>query len=214
MINLVLQRLLATAMVFGTFMALSYAPPMMAPDGTSLGEAFRIFYFHVPAAWTASLLFFISCIASIGYLVSRKPGWDFAGSACAEVGWIMSTIVLTTGPIWGRAAWGHFWTWEPRLTSFLVLWLMYGGYLVLRHSIDEPEKRARYSSVLSIISFFNVPIIFLAIRMWGSIGHPKSSSGFFQDPGIRNALITNVLVYLIAAVYLVRRKIEVEQRVH
>lgn len=212
-ISAVLQRLLAIAMVGGLFMALSYAPPMMGPDGVPLGEAFRIFYFHVPAAWTASLLFLASFIASIGYLSTRNPRWDFAGGACAEVGWVMSTIVLTTGPIWGRAAWGHYWTWEPRLTSFLILWLMYGGYLVLRNSIDDPGKRARYSSVLSIVSFINVPIVFLAIKMWGSIGHPKSGGGFFSDPNIRNALLANVIVYLFAAIYLVRRKMEVQSHV-
>lgn len=187
-------------------MALGYAPPMMGPDGTPLGEAFRIFYFHVPAAWMSFLFLFVSFVSSLMFLARRRLVDDARAAAAAEVGWVFASIVITTGPIWGRAAWGSYWTWEPRLTSFLVLWLMYLGYLIMRAAIDDPERRARYAAVLSVIAFLDVPIVFFAIKLWGAIGHPTSGGGFFQDHAIRNSVFANTTAFLILGTYFLRKR--------
>jgi heme exporter protein C len=206
------MRAVTTAALLGSiFLYLGYAPPMVA-DGQPLGEAFRIFYIHVPAAWVCFLALFVSFVSAIAVLVTRSRKWDILSVATAEVGWILATIVITTGPIWAKAAWGTYWTWEPRLTSFLVLWLLYLGYIILRGAIDDPEKRARFSAVLSIIAFLDVPIIFFAIKLWGAIGHPVPNLGFFRDPPIRNTLLGSIACYLIVTAYLVWKRCEVEAR--
>ena len=204
--NLIGRHVAAASLLAGIFMSLGYAPPMAGPDGTPLGDAFRIFYFHVPAAWISFLCLFVSFVAACGYLRNRSPRWDALSAATAEAGWIFASIVITTGPIWGRAAWGSYWTWEPRLTSFLVLWLMYLGYLFLRTAIDDPEKRARYSAVLSIVAFLDVPVVFFSIKIWGAIGHPTSGGGFFSDPAIRNTVFANTAAFLILAFYFARKR--------
>lgn len=209
-----MSRFLAPiAALVGIYAFLGYAPDMMGPDGRPLGAAFRIFYMHVPAAWIAFLAFFVSFVASAGYLITRKNRCDTLAVSSAEVGWVFSTIVITTGPIWAKAAWGTYWTWEPRLTSFLVLWLMYLGYLVLRGSMDPGDRRARYCAMLGILAFLDIPIVFLSIKLWGAIGHPPSGGGFFRDPGIRNAVIANTVAFVIIAWHLIRRREEVERHV-
>jgi heme exporter protein C len=204
------RAITAFLLLAGVFFTLGVAPPMAGPDGVYLGEAFRIFYFHVPAAWCSFLSLFVSFVASIGYLWKRTPGWDAVAVAGAEVGWVLAGIVITTGPIWGKAAWGAWWIWEPRLTSFLVLWLLYLGYLVLRKAIEEPDRRARYAAILSIIAFLDVPIIYFSIRLWGSIGHPAPGGGFLQDPVIRTVLLANVAAFMTATGYFIARRAALE----
>lgn len=196
----------------GIGLFLFYAPPLVNPsNGEPLGEAFRIFFFHVPAAWVAGVALLGSFIASIGYLVRRTPGWDHWAVGFAETGWVLSTIVLISGPLWAKAAWGTYWTWEPRLTSFLVLWILYLAYLMLRNGIDDPEKRARYSAVLGIIAFLDIPLIFFSIKLWGSIGHPPPNFGFFRDPVIRNTIIANTGAFLLLAAHFSARRAALER---
>lgn len=200
-------RAIAAAMLLaGVFLALKYAPPIAGPDGEYLGEAFRIVYFHVPSAWISFLMFFLSFAASIAYLVKRNERVDHYAAAFAEVGLVFATIVITTGPIWARAAWGTFWTWEPRLTSFLVLWLMYLGYAILRRTIAEKGVRARTSAVLSIVAFLDVPIVFFAIHLWGSVSHPKPGPDFFGDPAIRLTVQVNLAALLVTAGYFAAKR--------
>lgn len=202
----------AAMLLGGIFLFLEYAPPMAGPDGEYLGEAFRIFYFHVPAAWVSFVMLFASFVASIVYLATRSPRWDRGAAACAEVGWIYATIVITTGPIWARAAWGTYWTWEPRLTSFLILWLMYLGYILLRSSIDDPERRARFAAVLAIVAFLDVPIVFFSVKIWGAIGHPVPNIGFFRDPVIRNTFVFNIIAFQAAAIHLASKRAVIEEK--
>ncbi len=148
--------------------AFIYAPTDVAQvNATSQ----RIFYIHVPSAWVGMLAFAVVFVASVGFLVSNKPKWDRMAAASAEIGVVFTTAVLITGPLWGRAAWGVYWQWDPRLTSFLMLWLIYLSYLALRGYLPDPAKRARYSAVLGIVGFFDIPIVFLAVRWWRS-QHP------------------------------------------
>lgn len=126
----------------------------------------KIFYFHVPIAWTAFLSYFIVMIAGIIFLSKRDYHWDRVGLAAAELGTFFTSLVLITGPIWAKPIWGTPWTWEPRLTTTLVLFLVYIGYFMLRAFGGHPERIARYAAVLGIIAFVDVPIIFISVKFW------------------------------------------------
>jgi heme exporter protein C len=152
------------AMLVG--LALAYAP-----EDAVQGPAQRIFYIHVPSAWIGFLAFFVVFVASIAFLATGDRRYDDVASASAEVGVVFTSGVLITGPLWGRPVWGVYWTWDPRLTSFLMLWLIYLSYLVLRGYVPEAARRARYSAVVGIVGFLDVPIVYLSVRWWRS-EHP------------------------------------------
>ena len=142
-----------------------------APEDANQGAAQRIFYIHVPSAWIGFLAFAVVFVASIAFLATGRRRWDDVASSSAEVGVIFTTAVLITGPLWGRPVWGVYWTWDPRLTSFLMLWLIYLSYIVLRGYVPEPIRRAKFSAVLGIVGFLDVPIVYLSARWWRS-EHP------------------------------------------
>src|SRR5512142_759098 len=121
------------------YMALFYAP-----TERTMGDAQRIFYFHVPSAWVGFLAFFVVFVASVMYLWRRERKWDAVALSAAEIGVVFTTLVLLTGPLWAKAAWGVFWTWDAKLTATLVLWMIYLGYLMLRNNA-EGERRARFA---------------------------------------------------------------------
>jgi heme exporter protein C len=170
-----------------------------APTEREMGEVQRIFYFHVGSAWTAFFAFFIVFLGGVFYLVRRNLFWDELAAASAEVGVIFTTIVLTTGPIWARPIWNTWWPWgDPRVTTTLVLWLIYVAYLILRSTLPEAEKRARFAAVFGIIGFIDVPIVWLSIRWWRTI-HPVviTSSGAGLEPEMVQALMIAVLMFTV-----------------
>ena len=136
------------------------------------GELQRIFYFHVPSAWIAYLAFAIVFIASIAFLRTGSSRWDLLAGSSAEVGVVFCTLVLVTGPIWARPVWGTWWQWDARLTSALVLWLTYVGYLFLRALSAEPGRTGRLAAVVGIVGFVNVPIVHFSVRWWRTL-HPS-----------------------------------------
>jgi heme exporter protein C len=142
-----------------------------APQDSVQGPAQRIFYIHVPSAWIGFLAFFVVFVGSVAFLATGDRRYDDVASASAEVGVVFTSGVLITGPLWGRPVWGVYWTWDPRLTSFLMLWLIYVSYLVLRGYVPEAARRARYSAVVGIVGFLDVPIVYLSVRWWRS-EHP------------------------------------------
>ena len=150
----------------GLYMGLLYAP-----TEKTMGAVQRIFYFHLPLAWNSFLAFLIVFIGSVIYLVKRSMKWDIVAGAAAEIGVLFSTLVLITGSIWARRAWNAWWVWEPRLTTMLVMWLIYLGYLMARGAIEGDERRARVSAVMGIVGFLNVPIVFMSIHWWRTM-HP------------------------------------------
>jgi heme exporter protein C len=150
------------------WMVFSYAPVEV-----TMGAVQKIFYYHVPSAITCYILLSLAFLFSALYLWKDNPLFDTLAFSMAEVGWVFITLVMVTGPIWGRSAWGKWWVWEPRLTSFLVLWLMYSAYFLLRLFSRTDARTARIAAVVAIIAFFDVPIIHKAIAWWGSIVHPK-----------------------------------------
>src|SRR6202041_2209112 len=126
-----------------------YQALVVAPTEQTMGNVQRIFYYHVPSAWTAFILFFFNFAASIAYLVKRRPVADIVALVSAEVGVVFCTVVLITGPIWARPVWGIWWTWDIRLTTTLVLWLIYVSYLVLRR-FSESSQTPKLAAVLAI----------------------------------------------------------------
>ena len=156
----------------------------VVPNEVTMGVVQRIFYFHVPSAWVAFLGFFVVFVASILYLSTRRLLWDTVAHSAAELGVLFCSIVLFTGPIWARPAWGTWWTWEARLTTTLVLELVFVAYLVLRSQSENREQAARLSAVVGIVGFLDVPIIYYSVKIWRG-QHPmvfKTGGGEGLDP--------------------------------
>lgn len=184
--------LLALASLIGIAAGLTMSF-LYAPTERTMGDVQRIFYFHVPLAWVAFVAFFAAFVAGIGYLATRSMRFDLVGSASAEIGTLFTTLVLATGSIWAKKAWNTWWTWEPRLTTMLILWLIYFGYLTARGALEEPERRARVSAVIAVVGFVNVPIVYMSIRWWRSM-HPLviTRSGFAMEGSMVATLMVSL----------------------
>jgi heme exporter protein C len=199
----------ATLLSYGLHAAFSapsiYVPAVNTAKEQEFSEIFRIFYYHVPSAWTAFLLFFVNFIASVTYLIRRKPATDAFALATAEVGVVFCTVVLVTGPIWARPVWGIWWTWDARLTSTLVLWLIYVSYLLLRRYASGGQTPA-LAAALAIFGFLDVPFVYMAIR-WFRTQHPQPVIGGGENAGIAkpmlHALLMNFVAFLALAILLV-----------
>jgi heme exporter protein C len=159
--------LVAVVLVVITFVRAIYFTPIEA----SQGAAQKIFYVHAPSAWVAFLAFGIVAVTSILYLWLKDPKLDLAAESSAEVGVVFTTMVLVSGPLWGKPVWGTWWTWDARLTLTLFLWFIYVGYLVLRGAIEDPGMRARYSAVLGILGALLIPFIHLSVYLFRTL-HP------------------------------------------
>lgn len=181
---------------FILMMSAIYTVFIFAPEDKTMGIVQRIFYFHIALALVPYLAFLVVCIASIIYLSKRKSKWDALAANSAEIGVIFDTLVLITGPLWAKVAWGVYWTWEPRLTTSLIVWLLYVAYLLLRRSVGEQEKRARFAAVFGIIAFVSVPINFMAIRWWRTI-HPivLKASGMELSANMKVAMIISIVAF-------------------
>ncbi len=187
----------------GVLVAL-YLALLWAPTEAVMGDIQRIFYFHMPSAWVAlGPAFTVAFVCSIIYLVKRDLRYDRIAAASAEIGVMFTTITLVTGPIWARPIWGAYWTWDPRLTTTLVLWFIYVAYLMLRASSAPGHKRARLSSVFAIVGFVDVPVVFMSIRWWRTI-HPLliSGKGMSLDPSMEFVLMFSLGVFTLLYVYL------------
>src|ERR1051325_3042590 len=181
------------AVLTGAFLSYAlYLALLVAPTEQTMGDVQRIFYYHVPSAWTAFLLFAINFVASVVYLVRRNPAVDAIAVTSAEVGVVFCTIVLITGPLWARPVWGIWWTWDIRLTSTLVCWLIYVSYLMMR-KFSESSQTATLAAALAVFGFLDVPIVYMSIRWWRT-QHPApvfASQGGSIDPRMTFAVMMN-----------------------
>ncbi len=177
------------------------------------GDAARIVYFHVPIAWVAFLAFFVVFIASIVYLRTSKPRWDHLGRASAEVGVVFTTLALITGAIWGYPIWGTWWSWDPKLTTTLILWFMYLAYLMVR-SYAEPPRGPRYAAILGIVGFVDVPIVYLSSYWWRTL-HPQPVIGPLAEQQPSTSIVWVLLISLAAFsllyVFLTRVRADIER---
>jgi heme exporter protein C len=194
--------------------AAAYASFFIAPTERTMGLIQRIFYFHAASAWAGMTAFSICFVANLLYVWRRQPNWDSLGVSAAEVGLSFITVVLITGPIWAKPAWGIYWTWDARLTSTLVLWLLYLSYLLLRTLIEEPDRRALLSALFGIFAFLDVPIVFGAIRWWRT-QHPApvimGGPGSGLEPTMRAVFFFSVLALHALMVFLLAERYGLEK---
>jgi heme exporter protein C len=164
-ILLVLTLVSAVLILAALYLALIGAPTADLKSETGR-YAQRIIYFHIATAWVGFLAFFVTFVGGLAYLRTQARKWDILAAASAEIGTLFMLGVLVSGSIWAKPAWGVWWVWDERLTISLIQFLIYVGYLMLRSSVDDPARRARYAGVYGLVAFVSVPINFIAIRLW------------------------------------------------
>lgn len=145
---------------------------LVAPTERTMGTIQRIFYIHLPSAFISFLAFFVVFVASVAYLKTRRLRWDWVAASAAEVGVIFCAAVLISGPLWAKPVWGIWWTWDARLTTTLILFLIYVAYLMLRLYVVDANRRARLAAVVGILGFVDVPLVYMANRWWRT-QHPE-----------------------------------------
>ncbi|NOX63046.1 MAG: cytochrome c biogenesis protein CcsA [Chloroflexi bacterium] len=192
----ILNVLALAGMLVAIYMAM-----IQAPFAINLTEtdrwAQRIIYFHVPSAWSSMLSFLITFIASIIYLARGGQKWDIIARSSAELGIFFTVAAIVSGSIWARPAWNTWWTWDPRLTTYTIVLLLYIAYFMLRNAMDDPSRRARFAAVYGIFAFLSVPITFMSIRWWNTI-HPvimSPEADFGLGPGMTRAFITTNIAF-------------------
>ena len=194
--------------------AAAYASFYVAPEESSMGPIQKIFYFHAASAWAGMTAFLVCFVANIVYVLRRNQASDWIGVSAAEVGLAFTTVVLITGPIWAHPVWGIWWTWDARLTSTFVLWLLYISYLLLRNMLEEPDRRALLSAVFGIFAFLDVPLVFGAIRWWRT-QHPQpvimGGPGSGLDPTMRKVFFFTVLAMHALMVLLLSERYQLEK---
>lgn len=169
----------------------------VAPADYQQGETVRIMFVHVPAAWLAMFSWTLMSIASLGVLVWRHPLADVAAQAAAPLGAAFTLIALVTGSLWGRPMWGTWWVWDARLTSVLVLFLMYLGVMALRTAVEEPSRAARLVAILTLVGFVNVPIIKFSVDWWNTL-HQPASVFRVDGPTIHSSILVPLLICAVA----------------
>ena len=182
--------LVATAVVMALALWLIF---VNAPEEKVMGAVQKLFYFHVPLAALTFAVVFVLLAGSAGYLWTRRAGWDHLAIASAEVGLLLCTLVLVTGPIWAKPAWGVWWTWEAKLTTTLILWLLLAGNLLARVYASTPEQGARIGAVLGVIAALDVPVVYKAVDWWRG-QHP-----IVFGPGRENPLAPGMLSAFLVA---------------
>jgi heme exporter protein C len=194
----------AVALAIGLVMAFG-----VAPRETSQGNVQRIMYVHPPLAWVAYVAFAVVAAASIVYLVRRRPAADRLAHASAEVGVLFTGLAIATGSIWGKPTWGTWWTWDARLTSVAILFVMYVGYLLLRGTIEDRERAARYCAVLGIVAALDMPLVHFSVYWWRTLHQPPSlmkPGGFSGSPAILWPLLVNLAAFTLLYAYLVAKR--------
>lgn len=187
-----------------------YAIFFIAPMVPEQHYAQKIFYIHVPIAWSGFLSYFIVMVAGIMFFIKKDSYWDRVGLAAAEIGTLFVVLVLTTGPIWATPIWGKPWIWEPRLTTTLILFLIYMGYFMLRKFGGHPERVARYAAVLGILAFLDVPLIFYSVKFWAPQFqlHPQSEMGQ-QPDGILRVFLFSMFTFTILYILMLRFRVKI-----
>jgi heme exporter protein C len=192
-INLWLGLPAGALMIISIYMVFAYVP-----TEADQGIVQRIFYFHVPCAWVAFAAFGLAAICGIFYLWLGQQVWDDLGYAAAESGMVFCSLVLITGSLWAKPIWGTWWTWDSRLTTTLILWLLYGGYLLLRAMADDTPQAARFAAVIGIVAAADVPVVIVSVRLWRTI-HPavlvtRQGGHGLEDP----RMVATLLVAMVA----------------
>jgi heme exporter protein C len=200
LISLILWAITLVGMTITIWLAFFYAPT----DAIE-GQPQRIFYVHVPVSWLGMLAFVVMAGASVVYLRKRDERWDWIARASAEIGMLFITLALITGSIWGRTTWGTWWTWDARLTTTLILWFVYVGYLMLRNYMGRTAASARAGAVMSIICVIDVPIIYESVNWWRTL-HPTAevgTAGALPGPVVLTLMISLTVFTLLYALLMI-----------
>jgi heme exporter protein C len=190
----------------------AYLGLVWSPSDVSQGNAMRIMYVHVPGAWVMYLAFFCTLVGSAAYLWKKDLRWDRFAAASAEIGVLFTSLTLVTGSIWGRPIWGVYWTWDPRITTTAILFVIYAGYLMFRTLQPDPIARAKQAAVVGIIGFLDIPIIQESVYWWRSL-HQQGTilRNQLGDPPIDDrmelALFVNVLAFTVLFVFLLAQRL-------
>jgi heme exporter protein C len=207
---LVLTVIAAIGILAATLLALVIAP---SAAGLTQDETYaqRIIYFHVPCAWLSMLAFGVTMVASIGYLVTGQRRWDNRAVSSAELGITFTLAAMASGSVWAKPAWNVWWTWDPRLTTYTIVLLLYVSYFMLRSAMEEPARRARFAAVYGIFAFLSVPITFFSIRWWRTI-HPVlfDSKNFGLSAGMRPAFFFGLAAFTLLYVVLLLHRLRLE----
>ena len=198
---------LAVAGVVAVIAAQTYSI-LTSPAEGDMGHLQKIMYVHVPAAWMTFIAFFVVLVFSFRYLWKRNENDDLLAASAAEVGATFNGLTLALGMIWGRPAWGVWWAWDARLTSTLVMFLIFVGYLALRAFVDEAQQRARWSAAVGIFGAINVPIVYMSVKWWRTLHQPPSSPSTI-DPAYTMGLRLNAIAMLIVLIYFIRKRYEI-----
>jgi heme exporter protein C len=182
-----------TLLLLGVGLYLAF---FVAPPDYQQGETVRIMFVHVPAAWLAMFGYTLIALASLGTLIWRHPLADVAAKTAAPIGATFTFVALVTGSLWGKPMWGTYWVWDARLTSMLVLFLLYLGLIALWEAIDEPGRAGRAAAILALVGFINVPIIKFSVDWWNTL-HQPASVFRIGGPTIDPALLTPLFVMAI-----------------
>lgn len=198
-------------LVAGCIVAAMLGVFAVAPTEETMGHVQRILYIHVATAWCglASFLFMAAC--GLIFLLRRDLDWDDWARAAAELGWLCCGLTLVTGSLWARAAWNTWWTWDPRLTTTLILWAVYSGAIILRGSIDDPYRRARVAAIVAILGSIDIPMLSMA-TVWFRGMHPAPPQ---MAPVMRAVMLLTVVGFTgIFVLLLLRRRLQISlQRV-
>ena len=194
-----------------------YSVFLYAPREVIMGEVQRIFYFHVAAGWVGALAFLVTLVAGCFYLSTRNNKWDRIAVSSVEVGVVFTTMNIVSGSIWARPVWNTWWTWDPRLTTATIMWLLYVSYLMLRQGLDDPLRRRSFSSVYGIVAFVSVPLTFLAIRVWRTIhpvviggNDPNAEGQFDMTDRMRATLLLSVFTFTLLYATLLWHRVRME----
>ena len=181
---------------------------LTSPAESDMGHLQKIMYVHVPAAWMTFLAFFVVLVFSTRYLWNGRENDDLLAASAAEVGAVFNALTLLLGMIWGRPAWGVWWVWDARLTSTLVLFLIFVGYLALRAFVDDPHRRARWSAAVGAIGAINVPIVYMSVKWWRTLHQPPSSPSTL-DSAYTLGLRLNAIAFLLVLIWFIRKRYEI-----
>lgn len=188
-------------MAVGQWMIMEFAP-----IEAQMGLVQKIFYLHLPLAWWGMISFFLVFVGSILYLFKRNPFWDMLCEAAAEVGLVLIGLALATGSMWAKKSWNTWWTWDPRLSTALVMWFIYAAYLIVRRMDFSPERRGVISAVIGIIAFLDVPLVFFSARLWPQTIHPtvlREAGSGGMDPDMKITIFFCVISFSLIWIALV-----------